>query len=629
MPNLTDRQRAIRDEEIAEFIMSFVKESDELRDEYKHIWLETAENYLMKPYSEGMARDKDYPLTTYYPQDYGKASGVSSWSMLKDSESHQVVETLLGSVLLSLFGEPGFIQARRRGLEDTFMASTTTRLLEYDLEIQGHYRTFYQWLKDAFIFGTGIMTAEWDYIEAPELERSFDLVGNIEVPTEFLNPSKVQYDDPRMENVDLLDFFPMPGETRLNRMRGCVKRFTMLGREALDEGKSNPRWDLAAVKRAVNAGMTEDTPQLEDLQEFEGLDRPVKRTPHPDYIQLTGYEFFGEVPWKVDSEGGTNWQVLTCLGGETVAQKKVWPFKRQRLPFYDFTVNPMTNRFYGISPLETARFSQDFADTVLNCIADAVVKMTHPPWLVDRNANVRSAKLREFHPNVPIETDKMDGVEQLTYAPPLGDAMNVMFQQKQGVREMSGANNVVQGLGFSGGVPRSASAASIENQRAGIRPETIAQFIEKDALPQIGQALVLLNQQFLDDSGALQDRIGSRPNPASIFDIMADQDIKFVGSRSQHNRQTRVEAYERAAQVIGQLPVAQMFPWAEFMVRYLRDLDLHELEQFVADPQSMQIYGELAQQSGGGNPASNGNDAGQRLSPSGLEPAQAAGRRVG
>jgi len=609
---------------LASFVMEFVKNSDDMREEFMDALIENMQNYLVQPFDEGTPKDKDFPLS--FGASHSSSSGLSGFSRLKDSESNQVVETLLAVVLQELIGEDGFIRARRRGVEDTFKASTATRLLEYNLELPGHYRAMYQWLKDGFILGTGIVQCLWEYTEQDVIQREFDLVGpGLEIGSEFLASSPA-FDDPRIENIDLLDFYPDPSQPVLSRATRCVKRFRMTGFDALREAKNNPDWDEAAVRRAIKDSQSDDSMEQEDMLAFEGLDRPRRRKPVKAYAQMIGYELWGEVPWRLRA-GESRWQVITILGGQTVSQRN-WFLRRQRLPFYDITINPLSGRFYGLSPLEISRYSQDLADTILSCIADGMVKSTHPPWLVDRNARIRLAKLRKYHPNVPIETDRMDGVKQLDYKPPVGESIGMIQFVKSSIRERAGANNTVQGLGFSGGVPRSASAAAIENQRASVRPNAVAQFIERTSFPELGQGIFSLYQQFLVDSTDLARRIGEQPVPMAIQEIQSDYDIKFVGSRMLLDKRGRVEAMERAASVIGQLPVAPMFPWADFMVRYLRDLDLHELEALVADPQAMMLHSVLSMLSRGGASSANQNGAMSSNPPSGLLPAQVSGGPV-
>jgi hypothetical protein len=263
-------------------------------------------------------------------------------------------------------------------------------------------------------------------------------------------------------------------------------------------------------------------------------------------------------------------------------------------------------------------------------IADATIKMTHPQPLVSSDKISDPEKFMAFRPNSPIMVDGgvSDSAAYLQYRPDIASALGVLSYSKDSMRNRAGMPDVNQGLGFSSN-PRSASEASLQASRASSRPEMIAGLAEREALPALGKGLIALNQQFLDDSQALSLRVGALPAPVSIQEILLDYDLEFVGSRRQHNKQSRVEALERAAQVVGQLPVAAMFPWGDFMARYLGALDLPELEIAVANPEMtlQHLLMTIAARGGGGAGPAN-NDVGARTGPAGLLPAQAAGGPV-
>ena len=632
MPTILDKR--VTDPEKISFVMSFTEESEDMRKEFEDIWLETLQNYLVNPFGEGSALDKDWPLSTdpwWTSQARGQAP-MAGYSILADSESHQIVESWLASLVTMTLGpEPGFIQARRRGLEDTFMASTVTRLLEYDLAQEGVYRSMYQWYKDGFIFGTGVCEALWDYAEAPVKSRIVTNVNGVEID-QVVDQVEVVRDDPRISNIDILDFFPDPGKPRIPLMRGCVKRFDIDARAALAQSGEGA-WDRAAVRKAIHRQQTDDFKKRANESLFEGHDRPRERRPHKDFINLIAYQYWGEVPWRspktTSDPSGDRWRRITVLAGELV-EDIPWPLRERRLPFYEFTVNPIGTRFYGISPLETCRFDQDFANMLKMNIADATVKMTHPQPIVDSNAIDDPDKFMSFRPNSPIMSDgpTQGAASYLQYRPDIASALGVLSYAKDSMRNRSGMPDVNMGLGFTSN-PRSASEASLQASRASARPEMIAGLAEREALPALGKGLLALNQQFLDDSQALSLRVGALPAPVNIQEILFDYDLEFVGSRRQHNKQSRLEALERAAQVIGQLPVAAMFPWGAFMARYLGALDLPELEVAVANPEMtiQHLMMTIAARGGGGAGPAN-NDVGERPSPSGMLPAQTTGGLV-
>lgn len=621
----TREERVDREGE-AEFVMSFLSESDKLRQEFVPIWEETLQNYLVIPLGYS-----SQPWSKQYPLDTARPPALMDYSVLKDSESHQVVETLLSSLCLMLLGEPGYIVARRIGVEDTYKASTVSRLLEYALNLPSHFRATYQWFKSGFIFGTGVVGLGWEYEEATQLVRSTDYGIGYRGVSEMRVPY-VCRDDPQMYNVDVMDFWPDPGEPLMERMRGCAERvyLTARGARALaDQGKL----DSEAVERAIAAcgerGSGTDSTDLADKSWREGLDIPLNRYRHQDFIPMIGYRYWGEVPWR-PANGGDDWRCITILNGENVGSRD-WPLLHRRLPFYDVTFKPMPGRFYGVSELEVSRFAQDLTDTLTMMVADAAVRMVHPPWLVDENSGTDYRALKRFRWDNPVRTRNMAGVRQLEYSPPIERVNQIAYQTKQSIRERTGALDANQGLPF--GTKRlSASEATLQARAASARMEILAMMAERDALPPLGTGLADLFKLVLVDDQEIVDRIGESPDPSPLSDLLdVEHDVRFVGSRLEHDKQSRLDMNIKLAQTIASLPVAARFPWGEWMGMMVRDADMHELEALIDQPNEVMLNAILGQMQGrgAGAPQANGNGEFEGQPPMGLMPAQAAGEAVG
>ena len=301
-------------EEAARFVMNFVEEADEPRQEFLPVWEESLANYFVMP--KDIVR---WNSRTDAPFARGDQSlGISGGSVLKDPEGHQIVETFLAKIWTTLFSEPGYIQAKRVGAEDAQKGRTTSRLLEYYANLQGHPRTMYEWLKDGLIFGTGIVETFWDYDEdfvtVPFVER--DPLSGIEL-RDSARVVRPIYDDIRIKNVDIMDFYPDPGEPRLDKMLLCAKRFTMTRREAEQRGRNDPNWSMAAVKMAISHGISEDPDESRDKNFRKDIDRPQETKPFHEFTPMTGFELWGEVPWK-PAQGQSRRRALTVLNGEPV-----------------------------------------------------------------------------------------------------------------------------------------------------------------------------------------------------------------------------------------------------------------------------------------------------------------------
>src|SRR3990170_473594 len=98
--------RALREDE--EFALDCLKTSLELVREWREEDAEVLENYMMVPYNTARAGTWD---------PYGRGSRYRR-ARLKDSETNQLVESLLAQMLVGTIGDSGFIQCQPEGSED-------------------------------------------------------------------------------------------------------------------------------------------------------------------------------------------------------------------------------------------------------------------------------------------------------------------------------------------------------------------------------------------------------------------------------------------------------------------------------------------------------------------------------
>jgi len=604
-----EKKLKILSEEEADFVMSFVEHSDKARDPYVQIWEETLRNYMVRPAREINARSQvRYP---YLESADISSSSTSGRSQLKDPESHQIVESLVADEMILLFSDIDYVRALPTGIEDAVSARTVTALMRYVFSLPGHYRTLMEWMKDGRIFGTGIIEGGWDYIEQEDFERIVEVVGGIELAREII-VRRASYDDYKFRPVDLMDFFWDPSATMISDMLGVAKRFHTTAREARQKAEAG-MWDKAAVERAIENKVAEDSKELEDKSWREDLDMPQERKAHPDFIPLVGYAYRGHVPYTTSD--GFERRRVEVLSGETVMSDP----QLGRLPFFEYTVGVKGGRFVGVSPLEVIRYDQDFADGLKMLTADGAAVATHPPRIIDRNQGVDVAKVLRWHPDVPIMSDSASAVQQVQYNPPIGPGMAVYSNLKQQMREGSGALGPIQGL--SDGPDRESATGFAGRSRAARgRPEAQALLSEREYLPPLAQHILSLYKRF-STTADLRDRLGQLPEPANLAQITKKHDVQFVGSRVEGSRAEKLQAY-RELFALAQFPIAaQLAPWDLIIVRFLRHMGLHEE---AAEVGTQIEQNRMLQQQGQPGPG-NGNGEALRNPPSGLAPAQEFG----
>lgn len=589
---------AVHDIEKAKFVEEWVGRANNTMREFIPIWSEVLSNYLVRSPSENSVSTA-FPLGAATERD--NQFGGSRY--LKDPETKQIVDTLLSKLMGSLFTDDGYILAKKRGREDATAADTTSKLLKYFFELDGHHRTTQTWLLDMLLFGTGISQLTWKLDERPRTFR--DIVGvdelGQEIREEVRIPNFPVYDDARWINIDIMDFYPDFSKDNFRDMLGAAKRVTLNGFEAMRLAKLGV-YKMSAVKAAIAASGETEAEGRKDGKYWR-VDRPALATRHPGFDDFEALEYYGQVPWTQDD--GEQWRIITIANGQ-VLRDIPWPFDEYRIPFYDATISPIQGRLYGIGPAEGARYQQDFADFLLMMMADAVARQVRPPILFNKDAGIDAAALAAWRPDVPIGVEDVNvtnAVATLQYSPNIPNGFALFNSIKQSMRENTGAFGSIQGAGL--GVNRaSATEAERTFQMALDRPEMFATYIEKECLPPFGRGVLKLYQQNLETTEELIDRIGESPEPFVLADIQGDFDIRFTGSRNSKNVQTKLAEMDRIF-ALAQIPqLANLLPWEEIGIQLLEGMGYDKIAQTISNPDIVKQNLLLQQSAQGG--ASNG-----------------------
>ena len=132
----TDLQR----EQEREFLLDFINKSDRLRTPFIPIWDEVRDNYLLSGPSTSL-----FPIVGAGSNYFGiPPRREIPKSILRDPETHQVVESLAGQAIGLLLGSRDYLAADPIGSDDPEKARFMSRLLMAVLEDTGTFRTIFQ-----------------------------------------------------------------------------------------------------------------------------------------------------------------------------------------------------------------------------------------------------------------------------------------------------------------------------------------------------------------------------------------------------------------------------------------------------------------------------------------------------
>ncbi len=592
-----------------QFVMSFVATSDRFRSQFVDKWQEVISNFIVdgaQTFNSG-GETSPYSRSKVYRSPKNRI-------FLRDPETHKLVMTYVAKLARAILGDRDgkYVQAQPVGYEDTAKAQVVTRLMRYNFGLPGHFRTLVEGLVDMVLIGTSVIESYWRYEEREVLVREVVSDGMAEAST-TTRQTITTYDDPCIRVVDVMDFYPDPARYRIEEMSGCAKKFKMNGFEAKAKAESG-YYTKSGVEMAMKPVPKSQAPM--DTPSFrKGYDQPSMADPIPEFREMTGFEYWGDIPSdqgvKDDETGELITRGVITILNQEVVRARSWPLTSPTLPFHTLIINPVQGRFYGISPAEVIRFDQSFADAMTILLAEAMVRRVHPPIAYDSDAEFDVSKLREWKADLPIPVrGGPASIGTLRY-----DAdINGGFAMLQGIKEeIKGGSGAMGGIQGENGPDReSATGANQRIQMALDRPELTGMILETDCLPSIGRAFLALDQQFLDDTDDLKKRVGEIPDPFWIGDIMGDFDVRFVGSRNAMSNQEKLQGFDRLVSYAGVVPAFQAFlPNMEISQMIVGEwMGLHEAAAQIGDPrlaqQNADLSAQMAAAGGQGGAAGNG-----------------------
>ena len=630
------------------FIDQFVTQAQRVKEPLEPQWRDNWNNYRVEAFTEG---GMDAKRLNPYGSDY---AGVYLGA-LKTPESHQVANTLLAVLLGSLFGVRDYVEAMPSGDEDIDKARLVSKLIMYGLERPGNFRTNYDVLKDAIIFGTGIYRAGWNhrtrtvprrvpiddgqggFVLSPETGQPVTILQNVEVAVK---------DDYGQWPVNLWKCWLDPSHARLPDMDGLCEMFT-ISRDDLVAMRNNPAWLASGIDECMRGGSkgsymptiasaTGDIPpKLLTESLVEDDIEPIKA-----FGYYGGWRYHGMIPSELtdslnrsgmlDTPIAPNASVLLSIIGNHVVQATQNPQKDGELPYGTITLLPNTDIPYGLSPLSVIKYLQDASDTTFILSITALIESVYQNYLIGGGAAVAPGFKKALEARHPRESFMVAGdVLQVQPLPKdyqgLSIAMQGLGMLSQVMRNASNSKDPVQGI--TAGDRTTATEVQTVAGAALQGIEGIAIPIERDELPRQGKLCYDAYYINLDDDTKIFRRIGDdEAAKVSFMAIDGDYDVQFVGYRKALSKATKANDANRFFALMLQDPrIAASVNVLEFAKWYADEcLEVKGMDRFIiqdqdevlANLQVSRLRGPLEAAPGGGTAAALGaQEAGE---PSGI-----------
>jgi hypothetical protein len=379
---------------------------------------------------------------------------------------------------------------------------------------------------------------------------------------------------PSIRSVDIYDFYPDPNGTRIQEdMEWVVKRFRVSSSQAEYLAKVGT-YDPYATREVLDSKNSKggSSTARGERERFPNISREA-----PDeYGPITGFEFWGKVPWQ-PADGAQN-RVITLLG-DRVVRSRINPFIDGHIPFKEIALNPIRGRFYGLSPAEVIRYLQDSADNMLMAMNDATDLAVHVPLLVGAAFGGNPNQLRS---RMPLDIIQCNNVEAVAPVPvdlsALQFAAQDLFRRKQQMREASGATNPIQSI--PSGDRTTATEINQLTASASQRIELMMRVVEMDDFPWLGNVLHSRLRQYAPPQFIAT--LAGEQFQVNLQDIDMQADVRFVGSRHAKTPAQVNQQYNELLTILATSPeLVLLYP--EILLRKLRDgLGIEDAQQIVS-----------------------------------------------
>lgn len=493
-----------------------------------------------------------------------------------------------------------------RNDEDMPTANVHRQLLEYQWDFLGMNIKLLELVKNALIQGTAWGKVSW---ATKTRTRSF----RQRTEDEFGNPVTIEgeqelvvYDDPVVDIPDLEDIYPDPDGRDVDSCRFIIHRMKMQWHE-LDEA-ANPvsegglGWDREAVNKLKDIrhklAKEELDRQKRNRREFTtGQSTPDKAGAHFWEFDVLEY-------WEDDR------LAVVVLEPEIILFNGVNPYWHGKKPFIRLVDNVLPNELYGVGEAEILESLNLELNTMHNMRLENVKRDVMQMYLVNVNSPAWGMNLK-FKPQGIIPVNDPNDVTPLFHPGQKAASYREEDMLRLWAQLTSGATDPFQGISSDIG-NETATGATILSQAASSRVGLKFQILTEMALRPLGELLLSLNEQFIEQDRVLTitgpEGVQRVPlTPAAIATGGAQLDVRIdVGATDPVNKELRLQRSIQGLQVLGQVFGDPNHPAIQTLVaRILNLMDISINPEQLAQPVQPQ-QGQAAQAGAIENPTSRG-----------------------
>lgn len=442
-----------------------------------------------------------------------------------------LIETVAPRITKAIVSNKPFLAVLPNKMESGTKATTIQTLLQFQLETKIPFtHVLSGWIKDILIYGTGITRDGWNYRTRNARVREVlpyinPETGELEEIPQEVEREVVVNDEPEVQNVDILDFYPEPYAKDIDTAGYVIHRIKM-SREDLKRLVSTGYYDKSALTYLKKL---DDDDKLSVDEQFGDVRKQ----------DILGFGK-GDENLKLEIlEYWTNDHVVALLNREEIIKNEPNPYYHNQKPFCVAVDVPVSGEFYGIGEIENTQDLQLELNTVRNQRIDNLSVVINKMWKVNRNSDI-SANDLFVQPNGIIWVDDMDDLQVLEVPDITRQAQEEASIIQKDMDVATGVHDYARGSATDR--RETATTANILTSSANERFDLKIILLSETGLKRLGRHLISLNQQYLESDVEVRVQTDDPTNyefeTVSLTDILGtvdDYDIIVTGTAVNSN----------------------------------------------------------------------------------------------
>lgn len=462
MPNKKPKSlRALENTELAKDIVNKFTSTIAWRTPYKNKW-----DRFYKMY-RGVLEETNYPWQS------------NIWVPLSFSTIETVVPRLVSN-------RPQ-IDILPREPNDEKYAQLMGKVIDYQWDQMNMNVLLPEAVKEMCIYGTVILKAYWykeesNVIDKQMVDEQMPELGQVEV-----EENKTIYNAPKVEVVDLYDFFVDPKATTIDNAEWVIHR-SMRSLDYLHEMMEDGKYKNIKLLEDEASSFAGWDDEKQMRRNTIGISMPVEQK-NDKLIEILEY-------W-------TDERVVTVANRKIIIRDQENPFRHGKKPFIVCVDQKIPHEFYGMGELEPIETLQYELNDRRNQRMDNVTLILNRMWLVQNGKNVDEDELVSDAGGV-VHTDDPNAIQQLI----LPDVTSSSYQEetiiKSDIQQTSGVTDFTRGMSSDALANDTATGISLLQEASNARFRLKIQNIEDMMLKRLGEFMVSMNNQFLSEETTIR-----------------------------------------------------------------------------------------------------------------------------